>query len=170
MRSCLFLTLALISCGGSAQSPDGGPDIPPGLIDPARVTSWNPGILRDDQLGLPLGDDGLPVRTAACATLDPGDDIQAAIDACPEGQVVALNASGDTSSRPIQPPPSRRCGTCAASRMFSRSRSMASGGESWQRLPQASPICASGSRLCWSAPSATCANCGARRHRWSICS
>ena len=57
-----------------------------------RVTTWNPGILRDDQLDLALGADGLPVRTDVCATLSPGDDIQGAIDSCPEGQVVELEA------------------------------------------------------------------------------
>jgi hypothetical protein len=49
------------------------------------------GILSDDQLGLPLGPDGIPSRTQMCATLNPGADIQAAINNCPEGQVVKLN-------------------------------------------------------------------------------
>lgn len=80
-------------CGGTLDCgvcPSGGPlgD----LIDLDRITTWNPGILADTQLGAPLGDDGLPVRTTVCATLSPGDDIAAAIRACPEGQVVQLAA------------------------------------------------------------------------------
>lgn len=78
---------------------DGG--LPPGLIDPDRITTWRPGILSDEQLGLPLGADGLPRRTTICATLDPGEDIQGAINACPEGQVVQLNAGAFTVSRTI---------------------------------------------------------------------
>src|SRR2546423_3833200 len=62
------------------------------VISPDRITTWNPGILADTQLGIPLGADGLPQRTMVCATLSPGDDVQAAIDACPEGQVVQLAA------------------------------------------------------------------------------
>ena len=52
------------------------------VISPDRLTKWNPGILSDDQLGLPLGVDGLPSRTQICATLNPGDDIQKAINNC----------------------------------------------------------------------------------------
>src|SRR5262245_22555632 len=55
------------------------------IIPPDRVTTWDPGITSDGQLGMPLGDDGLPQRTMVCATLSPGQNIQAAIDACPEG-------------------------------------------------------------------------------------
>jgi len=62
-----------------------------GIISPDRTTKWNPGISADDQLGLPLGIDGLPSRTQICATLNPGDNIQTAINNCPEGQVVKLN-------------------------------------------------------------------------------
>jgi hypothetical protein len=60
------------------------------LISPDRITTWNPGILADPQAQLPLGADGLPMRTTVWATLAPGADIQAALDACPEGQVVRL--------------------------------------------------------------------------------
>lgn len=86
------------SDGGSdgGSSDDGGVHPVPGLIPDDRVTTWNPGILADDQLGLPLGDDGLPVRTEICASLSPGDDIQAALDACPEGSVVELAAGSFT--------------------------------------------------------------------------
>lgn len=57
-----------------------------------RVTAWNPGITTDGQLHRPLGDDGLPARTDVCASLKPGDDIQAALDQCAEGKVVSLAA------------------------------------------------------------------------------
>lgn len=66
-----------------------------------RTTVWNPGIVTDDQLHLPLGDDGLPTRTDVCATLAPGDDIQAAIDKCAEGKVVKLGAGTFTVSSTI---------------------------------------------------------------------
>jgi hypothetical protein len=65
---------------------------PGDLLAADRVTTWRPGILADDQLGLPLGDDGLPRRTTTCARLSPGQDVQKAIDTCPEGQVVELAA------------------------------------------------------------------------------
>lgn len=63
---------------------------PTDAVPPDRATAWRPGILADDQLGLPLGADGIPQRTTVCATLSPGANIQAAIDACPAGQVVQL--------------------------------------------------------------------------------
>ena len=69
---------------------------PPGSIDPStflpadRATTWNPGMMA-------VG--GIPVRSTICATLTPRggalDDtaqIQAAINACPAGQVVQLAA------------------------------------------------------------------------------
>jgi hypothetical protein len=66
--------------------------VSPGTIIPAdRRTTWNPGI-----------PGGIPSRTTVCAQLaaatfgngssDAGPAIQAAIDACPEGQVVSLGA------------------------------------------------------------------------------
>jgi hypothetical protein len=80
-------------CGGVWQALDCAPPPPiADLVAPDRITAWNPGILADGQLGLPLGADGLPQRTTICATLAPGDDIQAAIGGCPEGQVVQLGA------------------------------------------------------------------------------
>jgi hypothetical protein len=99
------------SCGGATRAAGyccssvwqavacGAP--PTHLIAADRITTWNPGILSDDQLGLPLGEDGLPQRTAICATLSPGADIQAAIDACPAGQVVLLGAGAFTVSSTI---------------------------------------------------------------------
>lgn len=78
-------------CGGMPCN-----EIPDGLLDPRITTRWNPGILADTQLDLPLGPDGIPVRTTVCATPMPGDDLQDALDACPEGQVVELAAGNYT--------------------------------------------------------------------------
>jgi hypothetical protein len=56
-----------------------------GIVDPARAVDWsNTGITG-----------GIPSRTTVCATLNPGATaaaIDAAITACPVGQVVFLNA------------------------------------------------------------------------------
>jgi hypothetical protein len=71
------------------------------LLPAGRVTAWNPGILSDAQKGQPLGADGLPQRTTLCATLSPGSNIQAALDSCPEGQVVQLSAGTFTVSSTI---------------------------------------------------------------------
>lgn len=81
---------------------------PPGTIDPTailpagRSTQWKPGLQVDGQLGQPLGADRLPVRTTVCRNVNAADygngtrdataGIQAAINACPEGQVVLLSA------------------------------------------------------------------------------
>jgi hypothetical protein len=79
-------------CSGVWQALACGSPLPiTDLVAADRVTAWNPGIQTDGQLSRPLGADGLPQRTATCATLDPGDSIQAAIDGCSEGQVVQLN-------------------------------------------------------------------------------
>jgi hypothetical protein len=78
--------------GGGGGGTDGGGGGGSNLVPADRRTAWNPGILADGQLGLPLGADGIPQRTTICATLSPGADIQAAINACPAGQVVQLNA------------------------------------------------------------------------------
>jgi hypothetical protein len=56
-----------------------------GIIDPTRAIDWS-------QAGV-VG--GIPARTTACATLNPGAtaaQINAAINACPSGQVVSLTA------------------------------------------------------------------------------
>ncbi|WP_041453675.1 hypothetical protein [Anaeromyxobacter dehalogenans] len=81
--------------------PPGGGGGGAGVISADRITDWRPGILADDQLGLPLGADRLPQRTTVCATLSPGANIQAAIDACPAGQVVQLNAGTFTVSATV---------------------------------------------------------------------
>lgn len=78
---------------GEGGNADGGP---PSSIDASaflpddRATTWNPGL---NAIG------GIPSRGTVCATKSPkgsGQDdataIQAAIDACPAGQVVALTA------------------------------------------------------------------------------
>jgi hypothetical protein len=88
-------------CGGTWQASACGPPPAGDLIPADRITTWNPGILADGQLGLPLGADGLPQRATICATLAPGANIQAAIDACPAGQVVLLGAGTFTVSSTI---------------------------------------------------------------------
>jgi hypothetical protein len=72
------------------------------IIPVDRATAWNPGILTDTHLNLPLGVDKLPVRTTVCKTLAPGDDINAAIKTCPAGQVVQLQAGTFTVSSTIK--------------------------------------------------------------------
>jgi len=72
------------------------------VIPADRRTTWNPGILSDIPLGQPLGPDGIPQRTNVCATVNPGGNIQAAIDACPDNQVVLLSAGTFTVSSTIQ--------------------------------------------------------------------
>jgi hypothetical protein len=75
--------------GGGGGSTGGGTGS--GIIPAERRTTWDPGI-----------PGGIPARTTVCATLDAatygngsmnaGPAIQAAIDACPVGQVVVLSA------------------------------------------------------------------------------
>ena len=76
-------TTGNIPSGGTAAAAD--------VIPVERLTKWNPGI-----------PGGIPARTTVCATveastygngsLDATSGIQAAIDACPAGQVVRLSA------------------------------------------------------------------------------
>lgn len=54
-----------------------------GVMPPDRNFAWNPGLTSRG---------GIPRRTTVCGTLSPGANIQAAIDSCPVGQVVGLNA------------------------------------------------------------------------------
>jgi hypothetical protein len=77
---------------------DGGTPV----IAADRLTRWNPGILADSPLGLALGADGLPQRATLCATVNPGGNIQAAIDSCAANQVVQLSAGTFTVSSTIQ--------------------------------------------------------------------
>jgi hypothetical protein len=74
----------------SAVSPPGSSIDPSAFLPADRATVWNPGM---------MGVGGIPVRLTVCATLTPQggalDDtaqIQAAINACPAGQVVQLAA------------------------------------------------------------------------------
>jgi hypothetical protein len=71
------------------------------LIPPERLTVWDPGI-----------PGGIPVRTTTCSNVEAtayGDGaqdatapIQAAVDACPVGQVVQLSAGNFKITRPLQ--------------------------------------------------------------------
>ncbi len=77
------------TAGGSSSA--GGSSTIDAIIPSSRRTTWNPGI-----------PGGIPSRTTVCTTIDAatygngtmnaGSAIQAAIDACPEGQVVQLSA------------------------------------------------------------------------------
>lgn len=78
-------------CAGAWVATECGGSTVTDLVPASRITRWQPGIQSDEQLHLPLDARGLPTRTTVCATLSPGDDVQAAIDACPEGQVVVLD-------------------------------------------------------------------------------
>jgi hypothetical protein len=51
------------------------------IVPADRATVWNPGI-----------PGGVPARTVVCANVNPGGNIQSAINACPLGQVVQLGA------------------------------------------------------------------------------
>jgi hypothetical protein len=81
-----------VGTGGAFGKGGATSTVPAGLLNPDYTTTWNPGILSDGQLGLPLGADGIPTRTTVCASPKPDDDLNAAIKACPEGQVVKLAA------------------------------------------------------------------------------
>jgi len=103
IRGLALLLAAALSCGckGNASSaadagprpngPSAPPTMVPDVMPPERRTAWKPG---------PPG--GIPERTVVCATVnasafgngivDATAGIQAAIDACPEGQVVSLSA------------------------------------------------------------------------------
>ena len=100
----IFATLLIaaigFAVGGSGRSAAAGSEaeavpatasIDPSAFLPAdRATTWNPGM---------MGVGGIPVRSTVCAKLSPRggelDDtaqIQAAINRCPAGQVVQLEA------------------------------------------------------------------------------
>ena len=126
LLGALAAVTACGACGGASESGRGvatnaainGNGDPPGpgsanpsatstgdggraLLDWARTTKWNPGILFDGQLHKPLGSDGLPVRDALCASPAPGADLNAAIAACAEGKVVQLAAGTYTVSSTV---------------------------------------------------------------------
>ena len=87
--------------GGAGLGGSSSTTIPTGLLNPSFTTTWNPGILADTQLNLPLGSDGLPVRTTVCASPQPGANLNTAISGCPEGQVVQLAAGKYTVSSTV---------------------------------------------------------------------
>jgi hypothetical protein len=82
--SAALVLSAIIDChhgwpqGNAAAAPSSGSVIPA-----ERNFPWNPGLTSKG---------GIPNRTSVCATLSPGANIQAALDSCPAGQVVKLNA------------------------------------------------------------------------------
>src|SRR5581483_10066476 len=76
--------------GSSAEAPVPALDPARAFLSAERSTLWNPGM---------MGAGGIPARSTVCSTLTPSggtqDDtkrIQAAINACPTGQVVRLSA------------------------------------------------------------------------------
>jgi hypothetical protein len=86
-RLPIGLLAATISAFTSTTTPGRATD---SILPADRATAWNPGM---------MGVGGIPLRTTVCATLAPHgaalDDaaqIQAAINACPIGQVVKLAA------------------------------------------------------------------------------
>ena len=100
-RSLVLLAL-LLGHFGRACSRTASPPAATGALIPAdRLTVWNPGI-----------PGGLPVRNAVCASIDASTygggaqdataGIQAALDGCPEGQVVVLSAGTFAISRTLQ--------------------------------------------------------------------
>jgi hypothetical protein len=98
--------------GSGGSTCDGGAcnEIPAGLLDPDYTTTWNPGILADQPTGQPLGNDGLPVRSATCASVpvqsgDATSAIQTALQGCTgKNQVVTLAAGTYRVSKTIQVP------------------------------------------------------------------
>lgn len=89
----LVVTFAMVSvhvtgARSSTLSPGNSPD-PGALLSDDRATIWNPGL---------MGVGGIPTRSTVCSTvsplgksLDDAAQIQAAIDNCPEGQIVQLS-------------------------------------------------------------------------------
>ena len=80
-------TITVTAAPTPPPGPPSGPPLPStGLLPADRMTIWNPGV-----------SGGIPARSTVCRTVSPpGGDatstIQAAIDACPAGQVVQLTA------------------------------------------------------------------------------
>ncbi len=96
-RWSVLLAIGLLSAAVAA----GQASAAPYALPEERATLWNPGIT-SDPLGGPLGADGLPQRSTVCATIDAATygngardataGMNAAIAACPSGQVVQLSA------------------------------------------------------------------------------
>jgi len=98
----LVLLAVLLGHSGRACSRTTSPPAATGAIIPAdRLTVWNPGI-----------PGGVPARSTVCASIDASTygggaqdataGIQAALTACPEGQVVVLSAGTFAISRTLQ--------------------------------------------------------------------
>ena len=85
--------------GAAGAGATGG--APAGLLNPTYTTTWNPGILTDGQLDMPLGPDGLPVRTTICASPAPGDDLNAAIKAAPRARSSSSRRAPTRCRRPV---------------------------------------------------------------------
>jgi hypothetical protein len=96
----VLIAAAGLACSGAGRSAAAGSEAevasPTAGIDPSaflsadRATTWNPGM---------MGVGGIPVRSKICSTLSPRggelDDtaqVQAAINKCPAGQIVQLEA------------------------------------------------------------------------------
>jgi len=100
-RSLALLALLLGHFGRACSRTTSPPAATGPIIPTDRLTVWNPGI-----------PGGLPVRNAVCASIgastygggaqDATAGIQAALDACPEGQVVVLSAGTFAISRTLQ--------------------------------------------------------------------
>jgi len=102
-RLALLAAAATAGCevrAAAREPPPRAAAVDASIVPADRRTIWSPGIPSDDLLGGPLTADGLPERTAICATADAakyGDDatdatahIQQLLDACRSGQVVYL--------------------------------------------------------------------------------
>lgn len=81
-----LLVCGLLVCGAVIASAGGAAF--GGILSEDRATTWKPGLMATGSI---------PERTTVCATLTPrgsslddAEQIQSAIDACPEGQVVQL--------------------------------------------------------------------------------
>ncbi|MFH1510348.1 MAG: dockerin type I domain-containing protein [Candidatus Woesearchaeota archaeon] len=68
------------------------------IIPPERRIDWQ---------GTVGVEGGIPIRTAICQTLNPGDNIQTALNNCPTGQVVYMNEGTYTVTKTIVIPASR---------------------------------------------------------------
>ncbi len=87
-----------VGVGTVTVAPPSSTDI--ASLSPDRKTVWNPGPTADAVLGQPLDPSTrLPVRTTICKTVAAGStasQIQTALNACPQGQVVQLAAGSWT--------------------------------------------------------------------------
>jgi len=94
------------AAGGTILDTGGKPTLPSGLFDPEITTAWNPGIGADTAMNLPLGPEGLPVRTTVCKAVPPAEasSLQAVLNGCAAGTVVELAAGTYTLSATVYVP------------------------------------------------------------------